>query len=62
MLIEGSDILNIPLGQQENWGNVVTEIEKLDVNKPVIIVCETGLRSKIFSSFLIRTGFKKVAI
>lgn len=56
----GSDVLAIPLGPEESWGEVVRTIEGLDPRRPAVVVCATGFRSKIFASFLTRSGFNKV--
>lgn len=56
----GNDIILIPLGIEDTWSEVVKKVETLDNRKPAIVVCATGFRSKIFSSFLSRSGFDKV--
>ena len=60
MITIGNDILSIPLGKEETWSEVVKKVELLNNNKPTIVVCTTGFRSKIFASFLTRSGFDKV--
>ena len=56
----GEDVVNIPLGEEDTWAAVVQTVELLDNKKPAIVVCATGFRSKIFSSFLTRSGFQNV--
>lgn len=58
--LEGKDILNIPLGEESKWSKSVEKIERMDSTKPAIVVCATGFRSKIFASFMTRSGFKEV--
>jgi len=45
---------NIPLAQLAN------QTKKLDKNKEVVIICQTGMRSMRASKILKRRGFKKV--
>lgn len=59
-IVEG--VIYLPLGEQENWEKLIRSIEKLDRSKPAIVICQTGVRSKIFASFLSRSGFPEVNI
>ena len=41
-------------------GHLPTQIDKLDPEKPVVVICKTGKRSSFGSSILLKAGFKKV--
>ncbi len=41
-------------------GHLPTQTDKLDPEKPVVVICKTGKRSSFGSSILLKAGFKKV--
>ena len=43
--------INIPLS------NILTEIEKYSLNKPIIMICRAGVRSRLACELLAQEGF-----
>lgn len=51
MALHGSDIINLPLSENEAWGQKVISGEVLDTSKPIVCMCKAGGRSLKAANF-----------
>lgn len=58
--INGSDIINLPLGDAASWAPKVEGGELLDPKKPTLVLCKIGMRSMRMATFLVGKGFEEV--
>ncbi|MGE4658599.1 MAG: rhodanese-like domain-containing protein [Gammaproteobacteria bacterium] len=54
------ELASLPTANHIPMNQVPQRLDELDVNKPIVVMCHSGVRSYRVAEFLVTRGFKKV--